>query len=67
MSESLFYNRDTNISGVTVPAELSDLSLTPVYGSKVEFKGKNHSYTTDDFYYNLIPLSVNSLSAQVFS
>jgi len=64
MSEALFYNRDTNISGVTVPAELSDLSLTPVYGSTVEFKGNNHSYVTDDFYYNLIPLSINSLGAK---
>jgi phage-related protein len=64
MSESLFYNRDTNISGITVPSELSDLSLTPVYGSRVEFQGTNHSYVTDDFYYNLIPLSVNSLGAK---
>ena len=64
MSESLFYNRDTNISGITVPSKLTDLSLTPSYGSKVEFKGLNHSYVTDDFYYNLIPLSVNSLGAQ---
>ena len=64
MSESLFYNRDTNISGVTVPSELSDLSLTPVYGSQVEFQGVNHSYVTDDFYYNLIPLSLNSLNAK---
>jgi phage-related protein len=64
MSESLFYNRDTNISGITVPSELAGLSLTPVYGSTVEFKGDNYSYTTDDFYYNLIPLSVNSLTAK---
>jgi phage-related protein len=64
MSEALFYNRDTNISGVAVPAELSDLSLTPVYGSRVEFQGTNHSYITDDFYYNLIPLSINSLGAK---
>ena len=63
MSEALFYNRDENISGITVPAELSGMSYTPVYGSKVEFKGNNHSYETDDFYYNLIPLSVNSLTA----
>ena len=56
MSESLFYNRDTNISGVTVPSKLSGLSLTPSYNSKVEFKGVNHSYVTDNFYYNLIPL-----------
>jgi len=64
MSESLFYNRDTNISGVAVPSKLSSLSLTPSYNSRVEFKGVNHSYVTDDFYHNLIPLSVNSLGAK---
>ena len=64
MSESLFYNRDNNISGVTVPLELSGMSYTPVYGSTVDFKARNHSYTTDDFYYNLIPMSVNSLVAE---
>tara|TARA_R100000742_G_C4277002_1_gene98504 strand:- start:1231 stop:2187 length:957 start_codon:yes stop_codon:yes gene_type:complete len=63
MSESLFYNRDDNISGVTIPSKLAGLSLTPVYGSQVDFQATNHSYTTDDFYYNLIPLSANSLSA----
>jgi len=64
MSEALFYNRDTNISGITVPSELAGLNLTPSYGSTVEFQGLNHSYVTDDFYYNLIPLSVNSLGAK---
>jgi hypothetical protein len=60
MSEDLFYNRDRNISGIASPSELSDLSLTPVYGSTVEFQANNHSYITDDFYYNLIPLTDNS-------
>ena len=64
MSEDLFYNRDRNISGITSPSNLSGLNLTPVYGSTVEFQAKNHSYVTDDFYYNLIPLSVNSLIAR---
>ena len=64
MSEDLFYNRDRNISGITSPSELSDLNLTPAYGSTVEFQANNHSYITDDFYYNLIPLSVNSLVAR---
>ena len=31
---------------------------------ELSFKGTNHSYVTDDFYYNLIPLSVNSLGAK---
>lgn len=37
MGESLFYNRDVNISGVTSPSELAGLSLTPSYGSSVSF------------------------------
>tara|TARA_R100001440_G_scaffold9524_1_gene17819 strand:- start:673 stop:1623 length:951 start_codon:yes stop_codon:yes gene_type:complete len=64
MGESLFYNRDVNISGVAVPSELSDLSLTPVYGSKVTFSSDVNSYITDDFYFNLVPLSLNNLTAQ---
>jgi len=64
MSESLFYNRDQNISGITVPSELAGMSFTPVYGSKVDFSANNHKYNTDDFYYNLIPLSLNSLTAK---
>jgi|TARA_R110002020_G_scaffold363289_2_gene575597 phage-related protein len=62
MSTDLFYNRDRNISGVTAPAELSGLLLTPTYGSRASFSATNYSYTTDDFYYNLIPLSENSLT-----
>ena len=63
MAESLFYDRTRNISGIEAPAELSGLLLTPVYGSEVAFSAKNHSYETDDYYYNLIPMSVNSLTA----
>ena len=40
MSEDLFYNRDRNISGITEPVVFSDLSLTPVYGSRVDFTSK---------------------------
>ncbi len=64
MSESLFYNRDNNISGISVPSTIRLLNLTPVYGSQVNFEATNHSYNTDDFYYNLVPYSVNSLTAQ---
>ena len=64
MSESLFYNRDNNISGISVPSTIGALGLTPVYGSQVNFEATNNSYNTDDFYYNLIPYSVNSLTAQ---
>ena len=63
MSENLLYNRDRNISGVTTPQLLSALSLTPSYGSQVEFKADNTEYVTDNFYTNRLPLSLNSLSA----
>jgi phage-related protein len=63
MGESLFYNRDVNISGISVPSDLADLNYTPVYGSQVVFEARNHSYPTDDFYNNLIPMSLNSLTA----
>ena len=64
MSDSLFYNRDRNITGVVAPPALSGLSLTPSYGSTVTFQSRHGQYTTDDFYYNLIPFSVNSLTAK---
>jgi phage-related protein len=62
MSEDLFYNRDRNISGITAPENFSDLSLTPVYGSRVEYTSKILSYETDDSYSNIIPASLNNLS-----
>tara|TARA_R100001510_G_C7620470_1_gene181468 strand:- start:58 stop:1008 length:951 start_codon:yes stop_codon:yes gene_type:complete len=64
MGESLFYNRDVNISGVTSPSELADLSLTPSYGSSVSFSADSNAYVTDNFYFNSIPLSLNSLTAE---
>jgi len=64
MSESLFYNRDQNISGIAIPANFPAIGLTPIYGSTVEFSARDHNYKTDDFYYNLIPMSVNSLTAK---
>ena len=64
MSEDLFYNRDRNIQGVVAPANLSGLELTPVYGSQASFSARNYSYDTDDFYFNMIPLSLNSLNAK---
>ena len=64
MAESLFYNRDLNISGIATPSELADLSLTPVYGSTVSFSADSNTYLTDNFYYNSIPLSLNSLTAE---
>ena len=63
MSEDLFYNRDRNIQGVVAPTHLSGLELTPSYGSQASFEAKNHSYETDDFYFNMVPLSLNSLNA----
>lgn len=62
MSEDLFYNRDRNFSGIIAPENLSDLGLTPVYGSRVEYSSKLFSYETDDSYFNAIPSSLNNLS-----
>ena len=64
MASDLFYNRDSNISGVTIETDYSDLNLTPVYGSKASFKSKNFMYEVDDFQINSIPHSMNSLEAE---
>jgi len=64
MASDLFYNRDSNISGVTIQSDYSGLSLTPVYGSKASFKSKNFIYEVDDFQINSIPSSMNSLEVQ---
>ena len=61
--ENLLYNRDRNISGVTAPEDLTGLSLTPVYGSTANFSAKANTYITDNFYYESVPLSLNSLTA----
>ena len=63
MASDLFYNRDSNISGVTIETDYLSLGLTPVYGSKVSFSSREYSYETDDFYLNRIPNSMNSLEA----
>ena len=60
---SLFYNRDANISGLVPDTDYSGLSLTPSYGSSVTFKSKVVQYNTDDYYINMMPDSMNSLSA----
>ena len=62
MSEDLFYNRDRNIYGITAPENFSNLSFTPVYGSRVEYTSRILSYETDDSYSNMIPASLNNLS-----
>ena len=62
MSEDLFYNRDRNIYGITAPENFSNLSFTPVYGSRVEYTSRILSYETDDSYINMIPASLNNLS-----
>jgi phage-related protein len=58
---STFYNRDQNISGIDIP---SSLYYKPQYGSKVTFSSKVHMYETDDGNYNIIPMSINSLTAK---
>jgi len=62
-NNELFYNRDENISGVTVHDEYSDLNVAASYGSSVTFKSDFNHYETDDFYINVNPNSMNSLVA----
>jgi len=62
--ESLFYNRDKNLSDVSLVSLHSSTDLIPSYGSQVSFTANNHSYQTDNSFYNLIPLSANSLTAK---
>ena len=61
MSEDLYYNRDVNLSGI---ADINISDYAPSYGSSVSFSANNYSYNTNDNYYNLIPLSINSLTAK---
>ena len=61
MSEDLYYNRDVNLSGIT---DINISDYAPSYGSSVSFSANNYSYKTNDNYYNLIPLSINSLTAK---
>ena len=58
---STFYNRDRNISGIST---ISSLIYDPVYGSRVSFNSMANTYFTRDGYFNSIPLSPNSLSAE---
>jgi phage-related protein len=59
---SAFYDRTTgNITGV-VP--LTSLSLDPVYGSRVSFNSRANVYETQNGYFNMIPMSLNSLDAK---
>lgn len=58
---STFYNRDRNI---IVANPITSLTYDPVYGSKVSFGSIANTYLTRDGYFNSIPLSVNSLSAE---
>jgi phage-related protein len=59
--ESLLYNRDTNFSGTSL---ISIEAVIPSYGARVSFSANNHSYETDNKYYNLMPMSANSLTAK---
>ena len=63
MSEAFFYNRDRNLSGFNNQSEILSLGLNPSYGSKVDFSTKNYSYELNDSYINIVPSSLNSLSA----
>ena len=56
-----FYNRDSNITGAS---QITELTFSPSYGSRINFKNTDYKYETQNGYYNLIPLSINSLNAE---
>jgi phage-related protein len=58
-----FYDRSNNID-IASGDRLTGLTYNPVYGSRVNFSSKANVYETVDGYYNLIPLSLNSLEAK---
>lgn len=58
---STFYDRTNgNIIGET---PLESLSLSPVYGSKASFDSRSNAYETHNGFFNMIPMSINSLNA----
>ena len=57
---SLFYNRDKNITGVTL---LTGLTFSPEYGSSVQFEAKNNYLPTSDKIQSIAPLGLNSIVA----
>jgi len=60
---STFYDRSNNID-IASGDRLTGLTYNPVYGSRVSFSSKANTYETQNGYYNLIPLSINSLDAK---
>ena len=60
---STFYDRSNNIL-LDSEDQITELTYSPVYGSRVSFSSKANVYETQDGYYNLIPLSINSLDAK---
>jgi len=59
---SAFYDRTTgNITGAAV---LTSLNFEPVYGSRASFDSRANIYETQNGYFNIIPMSVNSLNAK---
>jgi phage-related protein len=60
---STFYDRSNNIN-LSVGDQIASLTYNPVYGSKVSFSSRANKYDTKNGYFNMIPLSVNSLDAK---
>lgn len=57
---SLFYNRDRNITDVSL---LTGLTLSPEYGSSVQFEAKNNYLSSADKIQSIVPLGLNSIAA----
>ena len=58
---SLFYNRDRNITGVTL---LTSFDFSPNYGSSIQFSCKNNKVNYVSNTYNLMPSTLNNIQAR---
>lgn len=56
-----FYDRSSNVTPVST---ISSLVYSPAYGSRASFQSKANTYETLNGYFNMIPMSVNSLEAK---
>jgi len=57
---SLFYNRDSNITGAS---NLASFTFDPNYGSSIAFTCKNNKYAQDNGSFAIIPSTLNNIVA----
>lgn len=60
---STFYDRTSNIS-IAAGNKLTAITYAPIIGSRVSFNARASLHETQNGYYNMIPMSVNSVDAK---